>query len=77
MHRELLKALIQSVELRRSQGDCPTEKAHSVETLEEMIIELVDMVRCGLHHMPIEADPFNTFRNAASVTLPDSKKESK
>jgi len=47
---KLRDAVIASVRLRASQGDCPTEPAHSVETLENVILDLapaVDAVPAG------------------------------
>jgi len=50
MLNKLRDAVIASVRLRASQGDCPTEPAHSVETLESVILDLaraVDAVPAG------------------------------
>jgi hypothetical protein len=42
MHQLAVEAIIRSVQKRVAQGDCPTEPAHSIETLEEVIIELAN-----------------------------------
>jgi hypothetical protein len=30
---------------------------------------LVDAIECGLHHMPADGDPFDTFKNTASHAI--------
>lgn len=42
MHRLAVEAIIRSVQKRAIQGDCPTEPAQSVETLEGVIMELAN-----------------------------------
>lgn len=42
MHPLAVDAIVRSIQKRVAQGDCPTEPAHSVETLEEVIIELAN-----------------------------------
>ncbi len=40
MHSQAADAIVESVRRREAQGDCPTEPAQSVETLENCILEL-------------------------------------
>ena len=42
MHPVLADKIVESVRLRHSQGDCPTEPAQSVEMLEGAVLELAD-----------------------------------
>jgi hypothetical protein len=44
MHADLRNAVIASVRRRVEQGDCPTEPAHTVETLENVILDLAPKV---------------------------------
>jgi len=42
MHSLAVEAIIRSVQKRVAQGDFPTEPAQSIETLEEVIVELAN-----------------------------------
>lgn len=47
MHADLREAIIASVRRRFEQGDCPTEPAHTVETLEHVILDLAPKPPAG------------------------------
>ena len=57
MHNLLLVNLIHSVQKRVKQGDCPTETPQSVETLEEMVVELWDRLQRAKLKLGILTDP--------------------
>jgi len=43
MHIQALRLIIESVRIRVSQGDSPTEPPQNIETLEESLLALADM----------------------------------
>lgn len=44
MNRTAAFAIARSVRKRAHQGDCPTEPAHHAETIEEALVELLNML---------------------------------
>lgn len=64
--------------------DMPFNGEEFCRELDDVLMRLVVAVNSGLHHMPKDADVFNTFRNLAKDALSRyeklelaSKKESK
>lgn len=45
MHKLILDQVVASVRRRVEQGDCPTEPAQSVETLELAVIQLAEAAK--------------------------------
>lgn len=68
MFYKLRDAIIASVRLRRSQGDCPIEPAHSVEMLEEVIIDLAGPPSVSPDPAGEEAD-LRAVMNSATPTI--------
>jgi len=48
MYRKLTDTIVSRVRARQSEGDCPTQPAYSVETLENALVDLADRMprRC-------------------------------
>ncbi len=48
-----------------------------VRLWQSKVMELVEAIQCGIHHMPAGADPFDTFKNTAKEAIGklDSRRE--
>lgn len=67
MLAQLRDVVIASVRRRIEQGDCPTERAHSTETLENVIIDLTTPSQ-GLNAATVER--CEALRQAVANVLP-------
>lgn len=67
MLNKMREAVIASVRLRASQGDCPTEPAHSTETLESVILDLA-----GAAPLRVDARPANVGSLERSIAELDA-----
>lgn len=56
MLASIREAVIASVRRRASQGDCPTEPAHSIETLENVILDLAGATIPATGHAATEGE---------------------